>query len=1086
MSFAKNRLVTVDKTKCGSSDTTDYTFRFDSTDVNLKHTSHGGNIQHASAFDTAFGPNANGSSPYPFQLVLYDGTAGRLVADIKIPLLTVATNAALYLAYGDSGVSVDPSSTAAWRSAFKSVVRGGDGTTLNLNDATSNGLNATNHNVTATAGKCVGGMLFNGTTAYLSYGTPSALNFTGAFAFGCWINSTVLPTDSSNELSTIMSHGWSGTASQYDFIFRSDPGFDPVVNLYAGYYDGADHSTHYNLGSNIVTGTAYFLWIMYDGTNWKIFRNGVQVSSTAGTAPASNSQGVSVGGRLNSGSLDLPLNCVMENLYFVGGTVPSADEILAMFNNQNSPSTFYTLGSENAASFTISPNAGHANGASLTINVTYANGATAPSSGAVPFSMTGAGSITAGSWVHDSSTTGHFTFTEGAVSGTPTVFTDTSGQSLGTQNFSNAAVVPGAPTIGTLTDLGGGSLSITFSAPADNGGASITTYTATSSSGGVQGTASASPITITGANTLVAQTVTVTATNSVGTGSASSASNSVTPAFAALPGYATFDGTGGTYFTHAALNATKTYPFWYGAWVLLDPNYDYSTLYGVMGSGGTAGSTYGFIYQSVPHAQAYDGSATSTADSPQAVVASPYWEHLLFEYRSATDRRIYINGGLNGTQEAQSTTSRVIDLSTGSPVTTIGKSPGLLQPFLGGIRDVVFGTGTLSGADRTLLATLGENYANVSGGVTTNWYPLTSSGVDSVGGTNMTAVGTVVYSSAVAINPRPATRSQVHLQVFKQTAYRSELPTVSTGQTSPVSTSGWTNLADVEFLDVSFTGTAGAWATRIYHYRPTTPVIPGGHLVFQDGGHEFTTDWSSFGTSAVIQQMVAAGYGVAATMMPGFGNQDTGYTGSTPDHNAYWSTLTASVNGLERFIGPNVIAMNHLQNRYVKRSIVGLSGGGWRAVHYGAVDDRINHAIISIRGTLPDRRLIGPSGDFEQRPYPNGYKVEEIYRLCAERNRRLVIAAHPTDTTGFAKFDTSGSGGGGGAYLDPVDLDLKFLAPLRAQYPRSDVKFYEDQGVSAHSYTQDFIDNALMPALRTPLPALHRPRTSARLGLRAA
>jgi hypothetical protein len=88
--------------------------------------------------------------------------------------------------------------------------------------------------------------------------------------------------------------------------------------------------------------------------------------------------------------------------------------------------------------------------------------------------------------------------------------------------------VPGAPTIGTAT-AGDASASVTFSAPADNGGAAITLYTATSSPGGFTGTSATSPITVSGLTNGVAYTFTVKATNSEGQGSASAASNSVTP-----------------------------------------------------------------------------------------------------------------------------------------------------------------------------------------------------------------------------------------------------------------------------------------------------------------------------------------------------------------------------------------------------------------------------------------------------------------------------------------------------------------------------------------------------------------------------
>ena len=89
---------------------------------------------------------------------------------------------------------------------------------------------------------------------------------------------------------------------------------------------------------------------------------------------------------------------------------------------------------------------------------------------------------------------------------------------------------PGAPTIGTATP-GDAQASVTFTAPG-NGGSPITTYTATANPGGATGTCpgpAACTITVGSLTNGQAYTFSVTATNGVGTGSASGASNSVTP-----------------------------------------------------------------------------------------------------------------------------------------------------------------------------------------------------------------------------------------------------------------------------------------------------------------------------------------------------------------------------------------------------------------------------------------------------------------------------------------------------------------------------------------------------------------------------
>ena len=114
------------------------------------------------------------------------------------------------------------------------------------------------------------------------------------------------------------------------------------------------------------------------------------------------------------------------------------------------------------------------------------------------------------------------------VTGT-NIYGNASANSNSTSNV--AAIVPGAPTIGTATTISLTSATVAFTAPASNGGAIIQSYTATSTPGSLTGTVTQSgsgTITVSGLTTGTSYTFTVTATNIVGTGSPSAASNSIT------------------------------------------------------------------------------------------------------------------------------------------------------------------------------------------------------------------------------------------------------------------------------------------------------------------------------------------------------------------------------------------------------------------------------------------------------------------------------------------------------------------------------------------------------------------------------
>jgi uncharacterized protein (TIGR02145 family) len=89
--------------------------------------------------------------------------------------------------------------------------------------------------------------------------------------------------------------------------------------------------------------------------------------------------------------------------------------------------------------------------------------------------------------------------------------------------------IPGAPT-SVVATAGNTSASVAFTAPSNNGGSVITGYTVTSNPGGITGTGSGSPITVSGLTNGTSYTFTVVAINAVGSSAASAASTAVTSA----------------------------------------------------------------------------------------------------------------------------------------------------------------------------------------------------------------------------------------------------------------------------------------------------------------------------------------------------------------------------------------------------------------------------------------------------------------------------------------------------------------------------------------------------------------------------
>lgn len=122
----------------------------------------------------------------------------------------------------------------------------------------------------------------------------------------------------------------------------------------------------------------------------------------------------------------------------------------------------------------------------------------------------------------------------GLTNGTTYTFTVVATNAVGNSVASiasppvTAAAVPDAPTDAVAT-VGNAQASVAFTVPVSNGGSAITSYTVTSSPGGLTATGASSPLVVSGLTNDTAYTFTVVATNAMGNSVASSASTTVTP-----------------------------------------------------------------------------------------------------------------------------------------------------------------------------------------------------------------------------------------------------------------------------------------------------------------------------------------------------------------------------------------------------------------------------------------------------------------------------------------------------------------------------------------------------------------------------
>ncbi len=310
---------------------TDFPVLVSVTDARFKTVGNGGHVQNSSGFDIRPYTNSGlGTAITGYDLERYNASTGEVVMWVKVSSLSSSTTP-FVLAYGDSGITTDGSSTTTWSNSFVNVYHLRDGTTLSLFDSAAGTVNISNVNtVTATSGNIDGAAAFaSASSQRLTAGT--ATNPGNAFSFSAWVKGTTFP----NAYNTIIGYGPISTMA----LFVKSNGKLACYLQGTGqvFYDGSGSHT-------LSTGTLYLLHMTYSSSAGLVgYFNG----SSDGTAAAN-------GNSTSHGQLDIgndPItgsrlwNGVIDEVR-IASVARSADWVATEYNNQSAPGTFETLGTE--------------------------------------------------------------------------------------------------------------------------------------------------------------------------------------------------------------------------------------------------------------------------------------------------------------------------------------------------------------------------------------------------------------------------------------------------------------------------------------------------------------------------------------------------------------------------------------------------------------------------------------------------------------------------------------------------------------------------------------------------------------------
>jgi|GEM_PF-1049851 len=302
----------------------------------LAATSSGGLVNNTAGNDIIFTSDAAGTSPLSWEQESYNKNNGAVSYWVNVP--SISSSTVIYMFYGNPSVSTFQGNVkGTWNSNFKLVNHFSSTSTISTTDSTSNGFNGTNSGGTAGTGIVgIGGDgNFTG-TSLMTFATTSSL--TGTFTVETWAETQTAagindmfgsrsPSDQSFDVkfnNGNLIHGdvgngtaWTNTAADKSFTYSTNTWYHVVYEVNATNY------TVYVNGTSLGTGTAGAGIVLYDSTHTLTIAN----------------EGAAGGENLN-GSMD-EVRVMTNN--------PSSSWVLTDYNSQHSPSTFYTVGSQQTA-----------------------------------------------------------------------------------------------------------------------------------------------------------------------------------------------------------------------------------------------------------------------------------------------------------------------------------------------------------------------------------------------------------------------------------------------------------------------------------------------------------------------------------------------------------------------------------------------------------------------------------------------------------------------------------------------------------------------------------------------------------------
>lgn len=326
------------------------------TDANLRTTANGGHVTNSNGYDIIF-TSSDCMTQLNHQVESYNPATGLYIAWVRVPVLSISANTVIQMYYGNSSVTTSTSSTGTWDTGYRGVWHFNN----SVLDNTSNASNLTDHSTAnLAAGKIGAGRDLDNSTNVVSSAAGQYLGLSNGFfagmtnfSFEGWVNQDRSDTN----WERIFDFG-QGTVVNF-FLCPSTGTVSPsetrarITNNNAANEQGP-------VSGNITNTGAWVHWavVLNNATStMTLYKNGAVLATANGTVTLTpqnlEASTTNYFGR-SQYAADHYIDAKFDE-FRISSVARPAGWITTSYNNQNTPSSFYTIGTEVTAGTLCAP-----------------------------------------------------------------------------------------------------------------------------------------------------------------------------------------------------------------------------------------------------------------------------------------------------------------------------------------------------------------------------------------------------------------------------------------------------------------------------------------------------------------------------------------------------------------------------------------------------------------------------------------------------------------------------------------------------------------------------------------------------------